>query len=381
MVIGLGGRRSGEGERRLEEELRGEREFLSRLIDSVPVMVTVYDPALDEVRVNREAERVLGWSNEDLRSIDIMEACYPDPAYREEVRRFMQSPGAGWRDLRVTARDGTIVESAWNNIRLTDDRQVGIGVDIRDRKRAEAQLLAAKEVAEQASFAKSQFLAVVSHELRTPLNAIMGFHDLLELEVAGPLTDGQRGYLGRIRAGADHLLGVIDEILSLALIDAGGDRVGISRVDVTELARNAAELIRPRAEAKGLRLHLPPGAARVEIETDPQKLRQILLNLISNAVKYTEEGEVRVEVHANGSDGHVRVEVVDTGVGIPAEDHDRVFEPFTQLDQSNTRTAGGTGLGLAVARRFTELLGGRLELQSEPGRGSRFILILPRDAG
>ena len=233
--------------------------------------------------------------------------------------------------------------------------------------------------AQEASRAKSEFLAVMSHELRTPLNAVMGYADLLQAGIAGPVDERQRGYLDRIKDGARHLEGIIDEILAFSRMEAGYEALRTRRVDLRDVARQAADLLRPLARQKdlALRLLLPDGPAVAE--TDPEKVLQILRNLGTNAVKFTDAGEVAIEVVPGGDRQLVRV--ADTGIGISRANQERVFEPFWQVEQSNRREVGGTGLGLSVARRTAELLGATLTLESALGRGSTFTLSLPAASG
>jgi signal transduction histidine kinase len=232
--------------------------------------------------------------------------------------------------------------------------------------------------AQEASRAKSEFLAVMSHELRTPLNAVMGYADLLQAGVAGPVAERQRTYLDRIKDGARHLEGIIDEILAFSRMEAGHETLRTRRVDLREVARQAGDLLRPVARQKELEFRLVLPDAPALVETDPEKVLQVLRNLGTNAVKFTDAGEVRIEVASEG--GRRLVRVVDTGIGISRAHRERVFEPFWQVEQSNRREVGGTGLGLSVARRTAELLGGTLTLESAPRRGSTFTLSLPAAA-
>jgi PAS domain S-box-containing protein len=229
--------------------------------------------------------------------------------------------------------------------------------------------------AQEANRAKSDFLAVISHELRTPLNAIMGYSDLLDAEISGDLTERQRRQIGRIRASARHLLQLIEEILSFARIEAGGEEVRPELVSVAQLLDEAAAVIEPMAEAKTLEFRLEPPEPDITLESDPGKARQVLVNLLSNAVKFTERGSVTLAARRDG--GHVVFDVLDTGVGIAQEQLSRVFDPFWQAESPNTRRVGGTGLGLSVSRRYARLLRGELRVESEPGRGTRFSFHLP----
>jgi signal transduction histidine kinase len=247
-----------------------------------------------------------------------------------------------------------------------------------ERLRTEEALRSMKEKAERASEAKSQFLAVVSHELRTPLNAIVGYQDLLSLEVAGPLSGGQRGYLARIRSASEQLLRLIDQILSLSRIAAGREVLALERIDLSRLAGETVAMVGPAAAAKGLALRVRVPDAPVECVSDPAKLGQVLLNLISNAVKFTDRGGVEVVVAQEGA--RVAVHVRDTGPGIPDSDRARIFEPFVQADASATRRHGGTGLGLPVSRELAWILGGEVRLQSVDGEGSTFTVEIPAAA-
>jgi len=245
------------------------------------------------------------------------------------------------------------------------------------QERTAEELRAARDELAHAHRVKSEFVAVMSHELRTPLNAIIGYRDLLSMEVGGPLTDDQQVFLERIRRAATQLLSLIDQVLNVARIEADAMVLEREEVDIAATARDIGAMMLPIASARGLELNVDaPASARCEC--DPVKLRQILLNLVSNAVKFTPRGRVRIDVREDPQT--ITVEVRDTGVGIAGPDLSRIFDRFVQLDQPLTRRYDGTGLGLSVCRDLARLMGADLSVQSIEGVGSTFSLQLARQA-
>jgi signal transduction histidine kinase/sensor domain CHASE-containing protein len=246
------------------------------------------------------------------------------------------------------------------------------------------------EAAQEASRVKSDFIAAMSHELRTPLNAVLGHLQLLELQIHGPTTEKQQEALERIGAATRHLRSLIEEVLSFARLEAGRAEVHVVEVDLCELAQEVAAVIEPLAWEKKLDFKLDRCDAAALLHTDADKVRQILINLAGNAVKFTEEGGIRLAVETldgsgDGADGQpgasggeMVVRVIDTGPGISQRDRQRLFRPFEQLESGLSRSHGGTGLGLYLSGQYATLLGGRIEVESQPGKGSVFSLILPR---
>jgi signal transduction histidine kinase len=245
-----------------------------------------------------------------------------------------------------------------------------------EKARNEAEL--ARAEAERANNAKTDFLAVMSHELRTPLTAIMGYEELLSDGITGPVTELQRQQLGRINASARHLLGLIDEILTFARVDIGRERIRWESMSVNHTIADAAALVEPMAAAKSIDFIVDLLEEDAAIQTDGTKLRQMLVNLLSNGIKFTENGEVRVSCLVNN--GVLELRIADTGVGISAENIEEVFEPFWQAEQTATRKTGGTGLGLSVTRKLARLLGGDVTVASRLGAGTTFLLTLPMKA-
>lgn len=262
-----------------------------------------------------------------------------------------------------------------------------------DRRYGEADLALALELATRAALAidnaqlyrgalagseaKSAFLATMSHELRTPLNAIIGYQALLGEQIAGKLNDSQIAQLSRIRASADHLLGLIDEVLTFSRLEAGKEVVQKEELELHSLVGGAITMVTPLADARGLKLRDETEEGR--LVTDGGKVRQILLNLLSNAIKFSDDGEIIVR--SKRDDGSIIVSIVDTGIGIASDNLENIFDPFWQVEQRSTRRAGGTGLGLSVSRSLARLLGGDVTVQSAPKNGSTFNLVLPVSAG
>jgi signal transduction histidine kinase len=233
-------------------------------------------------------------------------------------------------------------------------------------------------VATEANQAKSEFLATMSHELRTPLNAINGYSDLLLDGVRGPLTDAQRADITRVRRSGKHLLGLINELLKFAKLDAGHIEFRLSPVPLRALLDGVGDLAGPQIIAKGIRFDVASCAAEVEVLADADKVRQVLLNLLSNAVKFTDRGGA-VRIWCDVADAAATIHVHDAGRGIPAAQLERVFDPFVQVDRHLTpSTQQGIGLGLAISRDLARGMGGSLGATSEVGVGSTFSLTLPR---
>jgi signal transduction histidine kinase len=241
------------------------------------------------------------------------------------------------------------------------------------------ELVASQLALERASNAKSQFLANMSHELRTPLNIILGYTEILEEDVAeaGPADRTWGQDLARIRSAGVHLLSLISDVLDLSKIEAGKTTMFVEPFSLAELAREVCDACQPLIQRRANHLHLELDPQADELHTDRLKLRQILLNLLSNAAKFTERGHIILRTRAGAPD-HVVIEVQDTGPGISEEAQGRIFDAFEQADTSPTRSHGGTGLGLTLVRRFSRLLGGDVSLDSEPGRGSLFRVTVLR---
>lgn len=276
-------------------------------------------------------------------------------------------------DVRVSRLgDGRVVLALRDNAKHIEARERGR--ENEDLRRHAEELL---EQAQVASQAKSVFLATISHELRTPLTALTGYGELLADEIVGPLSHSQHEVLERMRSVTHHLTAMIDELLAYTRLEGGRETVNANEVVADELIQSTIAVVEPLARAKGLAVDVDVPATVPRLVTDADKVRQILVNLAGNAVKFTETGCITVGVRQDVTT--VCFFVRDTGSGITPEDQSRLFQPFTQLDSGLTRRHGGTGLGLYISRRLAALLGGRLECASVMGEGSVFSLIFERD--
>ncbi len=257
-----------------------------------------------------------------------------------------------------------------------DGRRLRVLADYAALALWKAELLERAQVADRA---KCRFLASVSHELRTPLTALAGYEELLVDQVIGPMSDTQLDVLERMRSVTQHLAAVIEDVLTFSSLDERRDTVRPTEFLAADLVRAASAVIEPLARQKRLGFSVSVPDEPIRLSSDVDKIRQILINLAANAVKFTESGDVRLELYRRGSD--VCFAVRDTGMGIDPRDVARMFEPFVQLDTGLTRRHGGTGLGLYISHGFAELLGGLIEVESQVGKGSTFRFVLPDDGG
>lgn len=303
-----------------------------------------------------------------------------------------------WKELEIAAREGRVEDEGWRlrkdgsrfwaNVIITalrDESGTLVGFakvtrDLTDRRRAELKAIEdARRLAESqaANMAKAEFLAAMSHELRTPLNAIGGFTELLAMEIHGPITDQQKEDLTRITQSQRHLLGIINDILNFSRVEAGRIEYHIQPILLAETIANVAQMIHPLAAAKGIDLveeECPPGITGLG---DPAKTEQILINLVSNAVAFTDAGG-KILLGCGFAEGGVWIRVRDTGVGIPHEKQESIFEPFVQVGRSLTTSHRGAGLGLSISRDLARGMSGDLTVESAVGKGSAFTLWLPQ---
>ena len=376
--------------KRMEERLREERRFLEGVTDAMGEGMYVLDEAGICVFVNREAERILGRTREELLGKRLHDQIHHQDAHgrpvtNEEciVNRSVQQGNHFRSEQEVFTRpDGSMFPVSVSAVPLREgERVVGsvtVFQDISERLRTSRDLANAKEAAEAANRAKCEFLVNMSHEIRTPMNAIIG---MTHLALQTDLTAGQRNYVEKAHRSAESLLGLINDILDFSKIEAGKLDIETIGFDLQHVFDDLANVLGFRAEDKGLelQLELAPDVPQCLLG-DPMRLGQILLNLGNNAIKFTETGEVVISVSLR-RDGEETVElefsVRDTGIGIPSDKLGQLFRSFNRVDVSTTRRYGGTGLGLAISKQLAQLMGGRIEVESKPGVGSVFRVILP----
>jgi PAS domain S-box-containing protein len=398
-----------EARREAEERLRRERDFSDAVLSNLPGVLYLYDQTGRFLRWNRNFERVTGYAADEIVTKNPLEffgsaeqrlvSAQTDDVFDHTESRV---------EVGLLAKDGGSTPYEFTGIRAEIDGKaylVGVGMDISERKQAEASLREANEtlelkvsarttelqralvLAEAADRVKSAFLATMSHELRTPLNSIIGFTGIILQGLAGPLTPEQAKQLGMVQGSARHLLEVINDVLDLSKIEAEQLEVRHEPFDLRSSIEKVVASVLPLAQKKGLSLTAQAPEGPCAMVSDRRRLEQILLNLINNAIKFTQSGSVMVtldvgagvEAAVSGTgDENVTLRVTDTGMGVKPEHLAKLFQPFGQLDTGIARQHEGTGLGLAICRHLTRLLGGEIVALSEWGKGSQFSVTLPR---
>ena len=372
-----------EEQKKSDQRLRDQQFYTRSLIESNIDALMTTDPSGIISDVNKQMEALTGCTRDELIGAPFKDY-FTDPERAEAgIRRVLREKSVTDYELTARARDGRQTVVSYNATTFYDRNRKLQGVfaaarDVTERKRVEMELKQAKAVAESASQTKSDFLASMSHEIRTPMNAIMGIADLL---AKTPLSDEQNKYVQVFRRAGDNLLNLINDILDLSKVEASQlelERTGFSLTDHLDIVM---EMVSARAQEKGLTLkcEIAPSVPR-DLIGDSTRLRQVLLNLMGNAVKFTESGKVTLRVMLEPDSAvptALRFVVTDTGIGIAPDKLDRVFERFTQADTSMTRRFGGSGLGLTISKRLVELMGGRIWVESQVGKGSTFAFAVP----
>ena len=372
-----------EEQKKSDQRLRDQQFYTRSLIESNIDALMTTDPSGIITDVNKQMEALTGCTRDELIGAPFKD-CFTDPARAEAgIKRVLSEKSVTDYELTARARDGKQTVVSYNATTFYDRSRTLQGVfaaarDVTERKRVEAELQQAKADAESASRTKSDFLASMSHEIRTPMNAIMGIADLL---AKTSLTPEQDNFVQIFRRSGDNLLNLINDILDLSKVEASQldlEQTGFALGDHLE---KVMEMVAGRAHEKGLSLtcEIAPGAS-MDLMGDPTRLRQVLLNLLGNAIKFTEAGTVSLKVDADPDlavPTALRFSVSDTGIGIAGDKLAQIFERFTQADSSTTRRFGGTGLGLTISKRLVELMGGRIGVSSTVGKGSVFTFSVP----
>ncbi len=370
-------------QRKLDQRLRDQQFYTRSLIESNIDALMTTDPSGIITDVNKQMEALTGCTRDELIGAPF-KSYFTDPDRAEAgIKLVLSEKKVTDYELTACARDGKQTVVSYNATTFYDRGRTLQGVfaaarDVTERKRVEAELQQAKAMAETASQTKSDFLASMSHEIRTPMNAIIGIADLLAKTTLSPEQDK---YVQIFRRAGDNLLNLINDILDLSKVEASQlelERTGFSLHDLLEKVR---EMVAVRAHEKGLALvcGIAPNVPD-DLVGDPTRLRQVLLNLLGNAIKFTESGEVALHVTPDADSavpGTLRFTISDTGIGIPGEKLGAVFERFTQADSSMTRRYGGSGLGLTISKRLVELMGGCIRVESGVGKGSVFSFTVP----
>jgi PAS domain S-box-containing protein len=370
--------------KRAAEQQRTASAYARSLIEASPDPLVTISPEGKITDANQATELVTGIPRQRLIGTDFSDY-FTEP---EEARTgYQQVFSQGYvRDYPLAIRhvSGRVTDVLYNGSLYRNEAGTVLGVfaaarDVTERKRIEEEVVKAKETAETANKTKSLFLANMSHELRTPLNAILGYSEMLQEEAADRQMDDFCGDLGRINAAGKHLLALINDILDLSKIEAGKMELFLETFDVAKMIDEVASTIRPLVEknANALQIDLAPELGAMH--ADQTKVRQALFNLLSNAAKFTHEGLVTLDATRQNMDGceWIVFRMSDTGIGMSLEQILKLFQDFTQADASTTRKFGGTGLGLALTRRFCQMMGGDVTVHSVPGEGSVFTVTLP----
>jgi PAS domain S-box-containing protein len=369
-------------QKELEGQLRASQFYTRSLIESNIDALMTTDPLGIITDVNQQMEILTGRSREELIGSPFKQY-FTDPAKAEDgIRKVLEDGRVTNYELTARSKAGEDTVVSYNATTFNDQSGQLQGVfaaarDVTERKRFEQTLQEKNIELENASLAKDRFLASMSHELRTPLNAIIGFTGTLLMKLPGPLTVDQEKQLQTVQGSGKHLLSLINDLLDLAKIESGKVKVQLESVPCQEILEEVAATLRPLAEKKGLEFMaiLPDG--ELSAKTDRRAVSQIAINLINNAIKFTEHGSITIELRArhNGRET-AEISITDTGIGIRPENQARLFQAFEQVDTAPRFE--GTGLGLYLSQKLARLIGGQIEFESEFGKGSRFTLVLPR---
>ncbi|HMG76588.1 MAG TPA: PAS domain S-box protein [Pyrinomonadaceae bacterium] len=370
--------------KKLDQRLRDQQFYTRSLIESNIDALMTTDPLGIITDVNKQMEALTDCTRDELIGAPFKNY-FTDPDRAEAgIRLVLDEKKVTNYELTACSRDGKQTDVSYNATTFYDRDRKLQGVfaaarDVTERKRFEQTLQEKNIELESANLAKDRFLASMSHELRTPLNAIIGFTGTLLMKLPGPLNGDQEQQLSTVQGSARHLLSLINDLLDLAKIESGKVEIKYEPIVCQSVVEEVAAALRPLAENKGLDFQVTAPKGSVRVESDRRILSQILINLTNNAIKFTDQGKVRIELGTRPVNGHslATIDVIDTGVGIRPEDKAKLFQAFQQVDIDHR--AEGTGLGLYLSQKLAVLIKGRIELESEYGKGSVFRLLIPKD--
>jgi PAS domain S-box-containing protein len=377
----LGSMRDVTDRKRMEAALRASEERYHTLFDYAPDGILIADTASNYLDANASICRMLGYTRDELIGLHAVDIVAPAevPNIEPALSQINSQPNYQ-REWRLKRKDGSIFAAEVIVTTMPGGNLLAMVRDITERLRVEETLRDVSRdlrVAEESAHLKSAFLATMSHELRTPLNSIIGFTGVLLQRLAGPLTPDQAAQLGMVQGSGRHLLALINDILDLSKIEAGQFDIVAERFGLRASLEQVMASLQPLADKKNLALRLRVSPGIGEMVSDRLRVEQIVINLVGNAIKFTERGTVTLEADVVEPGASVRLRVTDTGVGIKPADVAKLFQPFRQVDSSLTRQNEGTGLGLAICHRLAGLLGGEISVASEWSKGSEFTVTLP----
>lgn len=383
-------------EKETEIAFRESESKYRSLIEQASDGILVHNLSGNILEFNIAAAKYTGYDREEFEKITIFDLLFPEDLIDLPIpfERLKAGETTGTQ-RRIKKKDGSEIMMELRSRMNDQGNIIAIARDVTDKIKIDAELkiyrenleeLVKKRTAEleiekikaqSADKLKSAFLATMSHELRTPLNSIIGFTGILIKEIAGPMNDEQKKQLGMVRNSGRHLLSLINDILDLSKIEAGELKFSQQSFNYNKTVEKVISLVKPMADEKGLSLIVNLSPEQIKLVSDERRVEQILINLLGNAVKFTDNGSVKIDCRLNGK--MLITNIIDTGIGIKEDDIDKLFVPFSQIDSGLSRNHEGTGLGLSISKKLVKILGGSINVKSEFGKGSTFVMSLPID--
>ncbi|MDP4192482.1 MAG: ATP-binding protein [Bacteroidota bacterium] len=354
----------------IEMVLERERELFEGIFSSIPVMITIYDPNLKHFRFNEALHKVLGWTMDDASEGNFIEKVYPDPLVREAAISFMQSLEPEWREFPLTAKDGSLAESSWSNIRLNNGIQIGIGIDLRQIKQTEKKMKDALQKLERSNKELEQFAYIASHDLQEPLRMVANYMKLLDQKYKDQLDDKAKQYIYYAVDGSIRMGNLIKDLLKYSKVTSQAKK--FERVDLNNIYNevlNDIQILVDEKKAKITAAKLPC------VYADPTQMHQLLQNLVVNAIKFHSDKSPEVDICAEKNNKKWIISIKDNGIGIDTNSYERIFHIFQRLHEKEKYP--GTGIGLAICKKIVEHHGGKIWLESELGKGTTFYFSLP----